>query len=145
MYDEIPPPRPRDVLTIVKWSIAVAMIGLIIGLILSWTGLIGSIGTAPSRVINKTLQTDNIIESYEWFFNTNAQFDARVGQIKTHSDLVAATNDDPEKRRLGIELAAMRQSCRELATKYNANSAKMNKQAFKSDNLPSELDVATCE
>ena len=40
-----------------------------------------SLVTAPSRVINRTLNTDNIISSYEWYHDANAQINARVAQI----------------------------------------------------------------
>lgn len=33
-----------------------------------------SVVTAPSRVINKTLQTDNIINNYEWFHDAYGQY-----------------------------------------------------------------------
>lgn len=100
--------------------------------------------TAPGRVVTRTLSTDNIITSYEWFYDVNAQFVARKGQLKSHSALLAGVGD-AERSRLLIELAAIRQSCRDLATRYNANSEKVNKAIFKSHGLPEELPIADCE
>ncbi len=108
-------------------------------------GVIGAAATAPGRAVAKTLSTDNVIASYEWFYDTNAQFDARKSQIKAHSALAKADEDPKERSRLNIELAAMRQSCRDLATKYNANSEKVNKSIFKGGSLPEQLDSAACE
>lgn len=98
--------------------------------------------TAPSRVISKTLETDNIIFNYEWFFNVNSQFQSRLAQIKEYKTF---EGDEAEKYRLRTELGAMKQSCRELANNYNANSAKLNRAIFRSHNLPLVLDAALCE
>jgi hypothetical protein len=120
-------------------------VGLFVGVPIGCAVLstVNSAATAPSRVINKTLETDNIIYSYEWFFNTNAQYTARAAQI---SEYKAFTDTDPEERaRLRMELSAVKQSCRELANNYNANGMKLNRTFFRSKNLPETLDVEICE
>lgn len=101
--------------------------------------------SAPSRVINKTLQTDNIIFNYERFFDVNANFTSRVAQIKQYKEFLATETDPSEKIRLRTEMAAMQQSCRELATKYNADSQKMNRSLFKDKDLPYTLNTTDCE
>lgn len=129
-----------------KWA-AILMVAIIFLSILgSWLGVFGSVATAPSRVINETMKTDNIIQSYEWFFDVDAAYQARVGQITAHSNLISTTpvDDRKELRNLRIELVSMQQSCRDLVTKYNANSQKMNKKIFKGWDLPPVLDIATC-
>jgi hypothetical protein len=104
-----------------------------------------SVVTAPSRVVNKTLQTDNIIFNYERFFDVNANFTSRVAQIKQYKEFLATETDPSEKIRLRTEMAAMQQSCRELATKYNADSQKMNRSLFKDKDLPYTLNTTECE
>lgn len=104
-----------------------------------------SVATAPSRVINKTLQTDNIIFNYERFFDVSANFTSRVAQIKQYKDFLATETEQSEKVRLRTEMAAMQQSCRELATKYNADSQKMNRSLFKDKDLPYTLNTSECE
>ena len=104
-----------------------------------------SVATAPSRVINKTLQTDNIIFNYERFFDVNASFTSRSAQVKQYKEFLATETDPREKIRLRTEMAAMQQSCRELATKYNADSQKMNRSVFKDSDLPYTLNIAECE
>lgn len=103
-----------------------------------------SVATAPDRVIVKTMGTDNIIQSYEWFYDVNAAYQARVGQIAEFKAISKST-DPAEASRERIELSAIRQTCRDLATKYNANSEKMNKSIFKGWSLPDTLDMKTCE
>lgn len=101
--------------------------------------------TAPGRVIQQTLETDNIINNYEWFHDVHAAWQAKQGQIATHKDLVNGATSDGEKSRLNIELAAMKQTCRELVTEYNANSTKSNREIFKGTEAPEELILDTCE
>ena len=105
----------------------------------------GSVVSAPGRVIKETLKTDNIIESYEWFYDVNASFVARSGQVAQFKTLLNDEEDKQEKRNLRVEMAAMQQSCRELTTKYNANSEKMNKSIFKGWSLPDILNTEECE
>lgn len=100
---------------------------------------------SAAGVANKTLDSNNVIANYEWFYDTSAQFGARVGQIRAHMELVNDESDAKERSRLSIELSAMRQSCRDMASKYNANSEKMNRSLFKAKSLPETLSLNQCE
>jgi hypothetical protein len=128
----------------IKFGLGALFVGFVLWMGAHALGVIGSVATAPGRVVTKTLETNNIIHNYEWFFDVNAQFESRKGQIKAHSKLLASA-DAKEKSMLNIELGAMQQSCRDLATKYNANSQKMNTSVFKSNNLPFTLSTNECE
>lgn len=128
-----------------KWGALTILVGFVLFALLHALGVISSVASAPGRVVNKTLQTENILSSYEWFYDTNAQFDSRKGQVKAHAGLLAGEQDAKERSRLNIELGAMRQSCRDLVTKYNANSEKANKSIFKSRGLPETLNLNECE
>lgn len=96
-------------------------------------------------VIKKTLDSTNVLHNYEWFYDTNAAIESRVAQVSSHKDILAGTTDVPERSVLNMELAAMKQSCRELTTKYNANSEKANRSLFKSNGLPESFDISICE
>ena len=102
-----------------------------------------SVLTAPGRVLTKTMGTNNIIDNYEMFFDINAGYQRRIGDITGHKAAVAAATGD-EKNRLNIELLGMQQTCRDLVTRYNAESAKQNRALFKAADLPSEIDMTTC-
>ena len=104
-----------------------------------------SVVTAPSRVVNKTLQTNNIIFNYERFFDMNASFQARRAQYLQYKGFLVTETDPAEKIKLRTEMAAIQQSCRELATKYNADSEKLNRSLFKDKDLPYTLNIAECE
>jgi hypothetical protein len=106
-----------------------------------WT----SATTAPARVINKTLETNNILTNYEMFHDEAQNFGARVNQIGEHRGFLKSEADPAERTRLRMEMAAQQQSCRELAADYNANSRKLNRKLFKDAGLPAELDATQCE
>lgn len=120
-----------------------ALIAIPVGL--NAIGVFNTVATAPGRVINKTLQTDNIIFNYERFFDVNAQYTSRVAQINEYKPVLAGEADPAEKARLRTELSAMKQSCRELANGYNADAQKLNRSLFRDNKLPEQLDVTACE
>ena len=127
-----------------KWVIIAFAIVTGLGILGSIFGVIGTVATAPGKVITKTLQTDNIIQSYEWFFDVDAAYTARHAQVVQYKGFLLSETDKDEKYRIRTELAAMQQTCRDLATKYNANSQKMNKSIFKGWDLPATLSYKNC-
>jgi hypothetical protein len=116
----------------------------IIGLILVASTLIFWI-SRPAAVISKTLETDNILHKYEWFFNTAGAVNARAAQLKAHKTLVETETDVKEKQRLRIELVGQQQSCRELVQSYNMNASKANVSIFKTDATPVSFSPSICE
>lgn len=128
----------------IKWVFYGFGIFLIIAVIGGVTGTLSTIISTPGRVINKTLETNNVIQSYEWFYDTNAAYISRLNQLNQYKEFMAAEEDKFERRRVRIELAAMQQTCRDIATRYNANSEKMNKSIFKGWELPNTLSVEVC-
>lgn len=115
------------------------------GLYSTWSNSTAAVTSAPGRVISKTLETNNIIQNYESFFDRNANYTARMNQIKEQSAYLKAETDPAEKVRLRTELSAMRMSCREIAASYNADSEKQNRSIFKSRGLPPVLSVEDCD
>lgn len=107
-----------------------------------------SVVTAPVRmasgVVNQTLNASNAIGTYERFHDRWKGYDARLAQIETHKALVDRETDRAEITRLRIELAGMRQSCREVAAAYNADAAKTNRDIFRGREAPAELNMEAC-
>lgn len=127
-----------------KWiPYALLFVLALVGLSYAFTAM--NVATAPARVMSQTMQTDNIIQSYEWFYDVNASFDARQAQVEQFASLLATETNPTERSQLRIELTAMQQTCRELANNYNANSQKLNKSIFKGWSLPASLDALHCE
>lgn len=100
---------------------------------------------AAVGVVEKTLDPNNIITKYEWFFNTAGAINARAAQVRVHKELVAAETNPAEKNRLRIELVGQQQSCRELVQGYNMNAAKANVSIFKTDATPVSFSPSICE
>lgn len=112
----------------------------------SLAGSFVSAVTAPSRVASQTLGTNNIITNYEWFHQAHANYQGRVRQIAAHRKLVDGAAGQPaEASRLTMELAAMQQSCRELATTYNARATMTNRSIFMGREAPETLNPNLCE
>jgi hypothetical protein len=113
----------------------------------SFMGVVGTVVTAPGRVINKTLQTDNIIYNYEWFHDTAQAFGARVNQIASHKRAMAQVPpaETAELSRYRVEVEGMRQSCRDMAAHYNANALKVNRAVFRDPRTPPQLFIEACD
>jgi len=127
------------------WFVGICCIGLIMVAVSGVFSTVGTVATSPGRVISKTMQTANIIQSYEWFYDINASYQAKTGQIRQFKEFYSSETDKKEKSRLRIDMAAIQQMCRNLTEKYNANSQKMNKSVFKGWSLPDLLNQSTCE
>lgn len=100
--------------------------------------------TAPSRVISKTMETDNIVHRYEQFFDLKAAYDRTLPLIKGSQDMLSKESDTNEKFRLRTELRAQQDTCRSIVTKYNVNAQKLNVGLFKDWRLPEQLTLETC-
>lgn len=129
---------------VIKWLFIGGFGVVALSFVFNMFGVLGTAVTAPGKVINKTLQTDNIIHNYEWFYDVNASYDARVKQVRQYEGFFTEETDRAERTRLRTEMAAMQQTCRDLATKYNANSEKMNRSIFKGWSLPHSLSMGDC-
>lgn len=124
-------------------GITIALFGIKLVLLPVKAG--STVVNSAGGVLDRTLNADNVLNSYEWFFDTHAQWEARRSQITAHAEMVEQEVDRKERSRLNIELAAMRQSCRDMATRYNAMSEKANKSLFKSRGLPETINPSDCE
>jgi type IV secretory pathway component VirB8 len=100
---------------------------------------------AAVGVVEKTLDPNNIVHKYEWFFNTAGAINARVAQLKAHKVLVEGETDAKEKQRLRIELVGQQQSCRDMVQSYNMTASKANVSIFKTDATPVSFSPSICE
>jgi hypothetical protein len=110
--------------------------------VLSTIGVVGTVATTGQRVINKTLDADNVINTYERFHDRWKAFESRKAQIRSYASIDGETAE--ERSRLRMEVQAMRQSCRDLAAVYNADSAKTNRSIFRGTEAPATLNMEDC-
>lgn len=96
-------------------------------------------------VVEKTMNSDNVIRNYEWFYDASGAINARRAQINAHRNLATAETDKSERQRLMVELTGQQQSCRDLVASYNANASKVNRSIFKTDSTPASFPVTYCE
>jgi len=99
----------------------------------------------PMNLLGKIFSADKIVFNYEWFYDTEKAFEAKLPQIAELKTQFDAEQDKEERVMLRTELNGVRQVCRELAATYNSNSQKLNRNIFKSNSLPYMLDQESCK
>src|SRR3990167_6388848 len=100
-----------------RWGFWIIFFAFVLGAG-AWTlGLFGNTASAPGRVISRTLETDNIIATYERFHDRHGVYKSRLAQIVSQQRTIADLSDVKEREKVMLrqELEAMRQSCRDLA------------------------------
>ena len=128
------------------WSLPRVLLGLTVASVLiGGAGYAINLASQPARIVSKTLDADNVIWNYEHFYNANANYTSRLSQVKQFKGLFDRETDSAERGRLRMEMAAMQQSCRDLANRYNADAAKLNRGLFRSKSLPETLEAGACE
>ena len=99
----------------------------------------------PAALVSKATDTTKMLQNYEWFYEAANNFNARSKQVVQYKTMLAEETDKAEKSRLRVDLAAVQQSCRELAAKYEAQSGKIHVGYLKSNSLPESLNTKECE
>ncbi len=104
-------------------------------------------------VITKTLDSDNVIQNYEWFKQTAQDYDAALAniettraQVKDLASVPASKRDWQDKKDLSAArttLSGQIQYANSLAADYNARSKMMNRSIFKAGDraLPTRLEI----
>ena len=110
---------------------------------------VARIACAPAEgaaeAMERTFDGDNMLQTYEWFFDAKGTYESRLSDIEGHHAILAGELVPDEKARYRIELVGMQQTCRKLANEYNQNSQKANRSMFKSKGLPMKLDADACK
>lgn len=130
-----------------NWLIGAAVVAGLIALPVACSYIVAGqqVATVASRTTTSVLQTDNILQNYDWFLQVNSNYNTRLPQIREAVTAYNAEQDPVERARLRTDLNGVRQSCRELANDYNNRSQQQNRRLFRDRNLPESLDVAACE
>lgn len=133
-----------------KFKLAVAGIAFLI--VTPGACTLYNIYTAPSRVINRTVSTDNIITNYEWFKTQYNDILAIDKKIKTNRDQIDQFKNDAGPRdkwtfedknelaRLNSISAGLAGHRAEMVATYNARSKMVNRSIFKSADLPETVE-----
>lgn len=127
----------------IRWGVTILFVLAVLGVAARGLGLIGTVTGAATGVINRTLDPDNILATYEGFYDRWQAYVARLAQVKSYAVIVDSSTG-ASKTQAMVEREAMRQSCRELAARYNADSLKANRDIFKGREAPATLDEVAC-
>lgn len=111
-----------------------------------------TVATAPSRVVNKTLGTDNIIQNYEWFKRQVQDVGAMDQRLASQKTMLAkfeesagprsawTFEDKTEHSRLTAIVAGLEGQRASMVAEYNARTQMMNRDLFRSKDLPETLN-----
>lgn len=101
-----------------------------------------TVATAPGRVIQQTLQTDNIIHNYEWFRQQYADVQSMDAKISTVRESIAAFEASAGDRSswaasdrsrwdfLQSQLVGLSNQRTTMVAAYNGNASKLNRSVF---------------
>ena len=125
---------------------------LVLGIILFGTlGFVFGIFGQGARIVNKTLDADNVLYNYEWFKQQKEDIDTLA--IK-HKDAVTAAatfkeeagprekwdrTDKEEHSRLNTIALGIKQQRDDAVSQYNAKSKMANRNIFKTNDLPDQI------
>lgn len=132
---------------IIRLGVVVLCASCIVGA-LSWgIGLLSQ----PGKIIEKTMDADNVIYNYEWFKEAYNEIEATDLKIQNASSAVALFKDEAGSRtdwtfedkneysRLNTIFMGLQNYRISLAAKYNARSKMVNRKIFKGRDCPFEI------
>lgn len=111
-----------------------------------------SVTTAPGRVIQRTLTTDNIVSNYEWFKQQVQDVGAMDRRLETQHSAMATFEksagprsdwtfeDRTEHARLNAIIAGLEGQRAAMVAEYNARTQMANRDLFRTNDLPETLN-----
>ncbi len=106
-----------------------------------------------ARIVNKTIDADNVLYNYEWFKQRNQDIEALDAKMASSVRSVATLKDElgprtnwhredrEEVARLSAVSLGLGQQRNDLAAEYNARSQMANRQMFKTGDLPITISI----
>jgi len=139
------------------WSITIKVLVFVVTLtvILGVLGFVMNPFRQAARIVNKTMDADNVITNYEWFKQRHEDIGAIDSKIKSSDTVVSQFKTDAGERadwhredreehaRLSSVLLGLMQQRADLAAEYNARSRMVNRNIFKAGDvkLPESIPV----
>ena len=132
---------------IMKW----VLITLLVIVVLTTIGYGLTFLFRPAEVIEKVTEPNRIINTYEWFFNTEASIKSYASQIqvakeqietfkKDHTNLDSYENST-ELARLQAVLQGLKNQLITTVNSYNANAQNLTRGVFKDWRLPASIEI----
>ena len=132
---------------------------LVIILVVGGIGFFLRVGSQPARIIEQTMDADNVLYNYEWFKTQYNDVLAKHKQIKDAKAAVEGYKDELGPRRsedgkrlwsreetieydrLNSIAIGLEQERDSMVSEYNARSQMANRSIFKSGELPETLSL----
>lgn len=107
----------------------------------------------PARVVEKTLKAENIIYNYEWFKLQFQDFEAIRRKIDNAKEALKSFvesaglrsdwtfEDKNEWSRLNSVILGLKNQKKDIVAEYNARSAMVTREIFKTSELPDRLPM----
>ncbi|MBN2860592.1 MAG: hypothetical protein JXK93_10060, partial [Sphaerochaetaceae bacterium] len=93
-------------------------------------------------VIKKATSPDNIIQSYEYFYDSYHSILAMQENVNVMKEyLVSSDATEPLKSQRSIELSGLMMNLNRCIEEYNAESRKINHNMWKADDLPYRISL----
>lgn len=125
---------------------------VVLGVVGFFTGLIANPFVQTKRIIEKTIDADNVLYNYEWFKTQNQDviaIDVKLAAAaKAKSDFETSAGaretwgfeDKQEWNRLNTIVLGLTGQRASMVSLYNARSEMANRDIFKSGDLPARLE-----
>ncbi len=128
--------RPRRTV----FGIGVSAIVIVAGLALVGTAVFGvsNLLIQPARVVQKTLDADNMIYNYEWFRQQYQDVLAMDGKIAVQQEALDAVIDADERIRVASIVAGLKTKRQQMVADYNARGSMANRSIFTAG-LPQQI------
>ena len=135
----------------IAWKAGVLV--LVIVLIVSAVSVVAYPFLQGAKVVEKTLDADNMIYNYEWFKQRNQDILAIDSKVRGADEAVSMFKEDAGPRkdwkrgdreesfRLGSILLGLKQQRADMAAEYNARSEMANRSIFRTGDLPESVPI----
>ncbi len=126
---------------------------LVVIIVIGVVGFVFNPFRQAARVIEKTMDADNVLYNYEWFKQRNQDVKALNAKVKSTDAMTRQfkeeagprenwhRQDRDEYSRLSAILLGLKQQRNDLVAEYNARSEMANRAIFKTGDLPKTISI----
>lgn len=152
VHGEFKKQRKGVAIKVVGAILFLAIVGFIAKVLFLPLFVADTVVDSAKGVVTKTLDSDNVIQNYEWFKQTYRDVLAAEAKITTLEDEKKmfmdsagdrkdwSFEDKNEYSRLGSTISGLKNHRQDLVAQYNARSKMMNRSIFKGSDVPYELN-----
>ena len=134
----------------IAWKVGCFVVVMIV--VLGAVGLVFNPFRQAARIIEKTIDADNVIYNYEWFKTQwravraiDKKIAAQQGAANQFTEVAGKRSDWPrddrmEHARLMAVVTGLQQQRADMVAQYNARAAMANREIFMGDDCPDHLE-----